>query len=192
MQNLLKYLAFCQNSPKYATLCFQKMHELLLRDNLIKDEQSKCDELKDYVQKTYKITNYEYEVVFKKAKEVFNVGLDKEKEQIFKTLMSSNFSKYKDALDKSIQEFELSLDKVDAKVYMLVKTYIEMINLCLEMSISFTKEQNINEFSEFGLMIHHILLKEFLYDEEREQMQEGLEKALAVYISLYFKKCLMN
>lgn len=192
MQHLLQYLAFCQNSPKYANLYFQKIYNLLLDDNLIQDKKVECELLKKQIKDTYNIINFEYEAMFKKAQEVFDVGLSKEKEQIFKTLISSNFPKYKTALDSSIQEFELSLSKVDAKVYTLVKTYIELVCLSLEILISLSKEKNINEFSEFGLIIHHLLLDELLYKEEKEQMQEGLEKALAVYISLYFKKCLMD
>ncbi len=112
-------------------------------------------------------------------------------DNIFMSLISSNFPTHAHLLKLGTSEFEASLDKVEAKIYMMIKTYIQMLRFALGLYVYFDekRQKELSEIVEFAKNIHACILKHMFYEEEIALLNNSLEQLLSVYVGVYFNFC---
>lgn len=190
VQLILEFLAKCKHTSKeYQNVYDFILHELS-NENLCARTIFSCEQiktlLKGEINTQEKAEKFLHEHLVKKNEEFQNY-LDK----IFTTLLSANFPAHQEKLKSSLVEFEASLDKVEAKIYVMIKTYIKTLMLALELYIFFDDERlrELTQVVEFAKRVHENILKNLFYEEEVTLMDDALRQLLSVYVGVYYNFC---
>ncbi len=186
---ILEYLAKSKHSSKQIQkayegvlnalvdegLCAKSMFGFKQLSTLLKPNVSDGEEAKKYLQKCFK--------------NIRDKELETQLHEVFNSLMSGNFSKHKHHLKQGIYEFESSLNEVEAKMYVMIKTYIEIFCEALESFMIFDekKQKSIQDVTNFALNIHEVIMKSIFYKEERVLLEQSLKQLSIVYIGLYYR-----
>ncbi len=191
IQLSLEFLAKCDTASKEQQLFFADVLNELSEENFCAKTIFTCKQLKTLLNGEIKSVDeamrFLQKHLLEEEKKSFSVYID----NIFNSLLSSNFPSHAHLLKVGINEFEASLEKVEAKIYTLIKTYIDLLCLVLELYIHFDekREKKLQDVVEFGKKIHLFILKHIFYEEEIKLLNNSLEQLLSVYIGVYFNFC---
>ncbi len=111
-----------------------------------------------------------------RLKESTNSEIEEAKEQLFETIITTNFKKKKE-----------DLDKVETSIYKCITSYIYGLTKALELFYVYTKD-DVKEpevFIEFASNIHMKLIKTIFNKEEKELLADKLKEIMGVYLSVY-------
>lgn len=184
---LLECLAKCQDVPAKIGEVYACMLEKLSNDGLCVKTSFTCEQIKNVL----KLNHMDFKNMQFELNRTFSTpeGFKKQKDEIFISLLKGNFASHAKKLDNSLEEFENSLSDVEQKIYLLIKTYIDLISNGLEFFVNFDehREKTIEELSEFATDLHDKILKHILFEEEKELMDEPLKQLSVVYIGVYYR-----
>lgn len=175
LSNLLIQLTNSNTLSKNMQISYELFLQKLKQEKLLEIEKSTC--------KTRINIMHDLQVFINKQ-----TDLKTYQDMIFISLLKSNFPHVINA--KTLDEIELSLDKVEKKIYQILKTYIDTLLVMMQsfFILDEKKQKSIETFSAFALSIHDILLQNLFFEEEKEHFNAPLKQLLVVYISLYYKK----
>jgi len=108
--------------------------------------------------------------------ECLNSDIKEAKEQLLQTIITTNFKKKKE-----------DLDKVETSIYKCITAYIYGLSRSLELFYIYTKD-DLKEpeiFINFANSIHVKLIEMIFNKEEKELLEEKLREIMAIYLSLY-------
>lgn len=190
VQLTLEFLAKCKSTSRE----HQKIYDVLLcelsEENLCSKSMFSCKRIKELLDG--EITTQEVAEKFLQKHlipkhEEFEAFLQK----IFISLLSSNFPTHAPLLKIGINEFEAGLSKVEAKIYMMIKTYIKTLLMALELFVFFDekRERELSQVVEFAKKSHRAIMENLFYEEEESLMDESLKQLLTVYVGIYFNFC---
>lgn len=116
-----------------------------------------------------------------------------QKEELFNSLLAGNFPLHVKELEKGMREFEASLSQVEAKMYMMIGSYVRAISLSLEFYMIFDekKDRSIEEITSYAMKMHDCVLENLFFDEEKEHIDESLKQILVIFIGLYYQNFYM-
>jgi len=123
-------------------------------------------------------SNFEHGVKLldKALQESMNSEIKEAKEQLLQTIITTNFKKKKE-----------DLDKVETSIYKCITSYIFGLTRALELFYIYTKD-DIREpevFIEFASSVHVKLIKMIFNKEEKELLADKLKEIMGVYLSVY-------
>lgn len=107
-----------------------------------------------------------------------NSDIKEAKEQLLKTIITTNFKKKKE-----------DLDKVETSIYKCITSYIYGLSRSLELFYMYTKD-DLKEpeiFIDFANIVHVKLIEMIFNKEEKELLEEKLKEVMGVYLALYAK-----
>lgn len=108
--------------------------------------------------------------------ESINSDIKEAKEQLLQTIITTNFKKKKE-----------DLDKVETSIYKCITSYIYGLTRALELFYMYTKD-DVKEpevFIEFANSVHVKLIEMIFNKEEKKLLAEKLREIMAVYLSIY-------
>lgn len=116
----------------------------------------------------------------KKLDKILDTSMNSEireaKEQLLQTIISSNFKKKKE-----------DLDKVETSIYKCITSYIFGLTRALEIFYMYTKDdvKDPEVFIEFANSVHVKLVEMIFNTEEKELLSDKLKEIMSVYLSVY-------
>jgi len=105
-----------------------------------------------------------------------NSEIKEAKKQLLQTIISSNFKKKKE-----------DLNKVETSIYKCITSYIFGLTRALELFYMYTKD-DVREpevFIEFASSVHVKLIEIIFNKEEKELLEAKLKEIMGVYLSVY-------
>ncbi len=105
-----------------------------------------------------------------------NKNLLKAKEQIFETIIKTNFKKNRD-----------QFDKVETSIYKCLEAYISSLSRAFGLFIIYAKDEPPELFVKYANILHVELLNTIFNDEEIVLLEDKLREVMSVYIALYAK-----
>lgn len=186
---ILEYLAKCKSSSPQTNELYMYILDTLASDGLCAKSMFTCEQISKLLRG--EISSYETaKALLDKSFDQFrDTNLRVQKRDIFNSLMAGNFPSHKAKLSNSIEDFEASLSSVEAKMYMMIKSYIVALSEALEFFMIFDKEKksSVELVTSYALKIHESILKNLFYEEEKIHIDESLKQLAIVYIGLYYR-----
>lgn len=190
VQLVLEFLAKCKTTSKEYQQVYSAILDELSEQNLCARTIFSCKRIKTLL-KNEITSQHEAEIFFKHNLSNKDEEFKKLLKKIYFSLLSSNFSAHAPLLNVGINEFEASLNRVEAKIYKMIEAYIKTILLSLELYIFFDqkKEKGLIEIVDFSKKCHEVIVKNLFYDEEKSLMDKSLKELLTIYVGVYFNFC---
>lgn len=191
IQFLLEYIAQSTSTPKDIQKVYLSILQNLETHHFYTPSIFTCKQIEQILQDRSNIQIHEYETAkYHLYKLLESDTLKEEKKSILHSLLASNFKAHAQKLQKSKEDFEASLSKVEAKMYKMISLYIELLLIVLDSFMLFLEqdEKDVETITAFAISTHEILMKNIFYKEEQEHIETGLKQLSVVYISLYCKE----
>ncbi len=185
----IEYLAKCQNSSKQIQKTYEEILQALIDESLCAKSMFNCKQLSTLMKKNASNHEEARKYLEKLFKNFRTKELEMQKREIFKSLMGGNFPKHKQMLKRGLENFEASLSEVEAKMYMMIKTYIEIFCEAMECFMIFDteKKKSVEEATNYALKIHNTLMTQVFFHEEKELLEDALKQLSIVYIGVYYR-----
>ncbi len=185
----LEFLVKCKSISKQNQLIYEGVLNSLCDSGLSAKSMFDCKQIKTLLQNKISDEESAKKYLSKLFKHYQSDELNKLKKEVFNSLMSGNFPNHKKMLKKGLENFEASLSDVEAKMYMMIKTYISLLCESLDFYMIFDsdKKKDIQEITDFAKNIHELIMKHLFYEEEKPLLEQSLKQLSIVYIGIYYK-----
>ncbi len=190
----LEFLVKCKDISKASQLVYEGVLDALCEETLCAKSMFDCRQIKSLLKGKVCDEQSAKKHLAKLFCTFRSDQVDGFKKEVFTSLMSGNFPQHKKILKKGIESFEASLSDVEAKMYMMIKTYIDILCESLEFFMIFDtkKQKSIEDVTSYATKIHSLILKHLLYEEERVLLEQSLKQLSIVYIGIYYKSYYEN